>query len=97
MNASMKKIAIRRICADFTDDEATEIEMMEVALGIHRIKGKSDRDAKLINVAFMALKRATADYRHKTGKRYPDADELTQWLNSHESSSERIVREITAE
>ena len=81
MDHETNKPAIRRICADFVEDEATDIEMMEVTMGIHRIRGKADRDAKLIHVAFMALKRVTSEYQSITGKRYPTADELVQWMS----------------
>ena len=81
MDHETNKPAIRRICADFVEDEATDIEMMEVTIGIHRIRGKADRDAKLIHVAFMALKRVTSEYQSITGKRYPTADELIQWMS----------------
>ena len=81
MDHETNKPAIRRICADFVEDEATDIEMMEVTMGIHRIRGKADRDAKLIHVAFMALKRVTSEYQSITGKRYPTADELIQWMS----------------
>lgn len=81
MDQETNKPAIRRICADFVEDEATDIEMMEVTMGIHRIRGKADRDAKLIHVAFMALKRVTSEYQSITGKRYPTADELVQWMS----------------
>ena len=81
MDHETNKPAIRRICADFVEDEATDIEMMEVTIGIHRIRGKADRDAKLIHVAFMALKRVTSEYQSITGKRYPTADELVHWMS----------------
>ena len=81
MDHETNKPVIRRICADFVDDEATDIEMMEVTMGIHRLRGKADRDAKLIHVAFMALKRVTSEYQSITGKRYPTADELVQWMS----------------
>ena len=97
MDHEPNKPAIRRICADFVEDEATDIEMMEVALGIHRIRGKADRDAKLIHVAFMALKRATSEYRTKTGKRYPSADELVQWLSRPEANATTTYRELRPE
>lgn len=97
MDHETNKPVIRRICADFVEDEATDIEMMEVALGIHRIRGKADRDAKLIHVAFMALKRATSEYRTKTGKRYPTADELVQWLSRPEANATTTYRELRPE
>ena len=97
MDDRVKKTFVRRICADYADDEATDIEMMEVALGIHRIRGKTDRDAALINVAFLALKRATSEYRTKTGKRYPSVDELVQWMARPESNATTTYRELRPE
>ncbi|MBN6740373.1 hypothetical protein JKG47_07480 [Acidithiobacillus sp. MC6.1] len=94
MEQETHKPAIRRICADFVEDEATDIEIMEVALGIHRIRGKADRDAKLIHVAFMSLKRTTSEYRAKTGKRYPTADDLVQWMARPEVNATTTYREL---
>ena len=97
MDQETNKPAIRRICADFVEDEATDIEMMEVTLGIHRIRGKADRDAKLLHVAFTALKRVTSEYQSITGKRYPTADEIVQWLSRPEANATTAYRELRPE
>lgn len=72
---------VRRVCADIIGDDAVDLEIMEVSLGIQRIaKSKSDRDGLLIKAALLSLGRSVDEYRGITGIRHPEYDSFTHWL-----------------
>lgn len=78
-------IATRRVCADFTGDEAVDLEILEVSLGIGRIaKSKSDKDAYLLKAAVLALSNAINRYRQVTDRKYPDYNEIVSWMEAGE-------------
>lgn len=83
---------IRRICADFHDDQATEIDMLEVRIGIHRAaRSKSDRDKVLTDTALTALKHVVEAYSSLIGDKYPDYQTILGFLES--GTFERYVCE----
>jgi hypothetical protein len=72
---------VRRVSAEFIGDEATELELLEVSIGLGEAgKTKGERDARLVRLALMALKREIEACRTATGKRYPRHAELEDWL-----------------
>lgn len=73
---------VRRVCADIIGDDAVDLEIMEVSLGIQRIaRSKSDRDGLLIKAALRSLERSAERYRGITGIRHPEYDAFMEWLN----------------
>lgn len=73
----------RRICADFHEDRATEIDLLEVQIGIHRAtKSKSDRDRILCDTALLALESVIDAYRALIGEKYPLYEDIVEFLKS---------------
>ena len=76
----------RRVCADFIGDDATDLDILEVSLGIHRsARSKSDRDTLLLKASIVALTEAVHRYIKKTGVRYPDYEEFIAWMKNGET------------
>lgn len=77
------KPAMRRICADFHGNDATELDLLEVRLGIHRAaRSKGERDAALMELAIFSLKKHLDAYSGMIGDQYPDYQSLAGWLES---------------
>ena len=73
----------RRVCADFFDDPAVELDLLEVQLGINRAyRNKGERDAALIELAVLSLKKHVAAYSGLIGDKYPSCADVTAWLES---------------
>lgn len=86
MSKERDGMVARRICADFVGDEATDLDILEVSLGIHRsARSKSDRDTMLLKASIIALTEALQRYIQKTGIRYPDYEVFVQWLKDGET------------
>jgi len=80
---------VRRVCADMVGDDAVDLEILEVSLGIQRIaKSKGDRDGLLIKAAFVALGRAVEEYRSESGIRHPEYESFVEWLENNEKPHE---------
>ncbi|MBU2740023.1 hypothetical protein HJG40_14820 [Acidithiobacillus sp. ATCC 19703] len=80
---------VRRVCADILGDDAVDLEILEVSLGIQRIaKSKGDRDGMLIKAAFVALGCAVEDYRAESGVKHPEYDSFVEWLANNEKPQE---------
>lgn len=74
-------VPVRRVSAEFVGDEAVDLEIIEVSLGLNRIsRSKSDRDTKLMQVALASLKNSIEQYRSKSGERYPEFGNFAAWL-----------------
>lgn len=72
---------VRRVSAEYFGDDAVDLEIIEVTLGLNRIaRNKGDRDAKLMKVALSALRKAVEQYREESGERYPDFETFASWL-----------------
>ena len=73
----------RRICADFFDDPAVELDLLEVQLGINRAyRNKGERDTALMELAVLSLKKHIAAYSGLMGDKYPSYADVTAWLES---------------
>ena len=81
MAKNVAGIPIRRVSAEFSGDEAVDLEIIEVSLGLSRItRSKSERDTKLMQVALAALGKVVEQYRLKSGERYPEFGDFAAWL-----------------
>jgi hypothetical protein len=73
----------RRICADFFDDPAIELDLLEVQLGINRAyRNKGERDTALMELAVLSLKKHVAAYSGLNGDKYPSYADVAAWLES---------------
>ncbi len=89
MSKETDGMVARRVCADFLGDDATDLDILEVSLGIHRnARSKSDRDTMLLKAAIIALSEAVERYRKKTGTRHPEYQEFLQWMQNGEKTEE---------
>lgn len=85
-------IPVRRVSAEYFGDDAVDLEIMEVTLGLNRnSRNKGDRDTKLMKIAFSALRRAIEQYRMETGERYPDFDTFASWLGARPEGGENGI------
>jgi hypothetical protein len=76
-----QKPPVRRICADFHGEASVEVDMLEVQIGIHRAaRNKSERDAALMEIALLSLKKHVEAFSAMTGEKYPDYRLLAEWL-----------------
>ena len=83
LGALQDKPKIRRVCADFSDNEAVELDMLEVQIGINRAaRNKSERDAALMEPAFLSLRKHVEAYSGLVGDKYPNYQSLARWLES---------------
>ena len=81
MAKNVAGIPIRRVSAEFSGDEAVDLEIIEVSLGLSRVtRSKSERDTKLMQIALAALRKAVEQYRLESGERYPEFSEFAAWL-----------------
>ncbi|MGC8542138.1 MAG: hypothetical protein ACP5QA_16115 [Phycisphaerae bacterium] len=86
IDAIQSKPPVRRICADFHNEAAVEIDMMEVQIGIHRAaRNKSERDAVLMEIALLSLRKHIEAFSAITGDKYPDYQAIAGWLESGQS------------
>ncbi len=77
------KPPIRRVCADFHGSEAVELDILEARLGISRAaRNKGERDAVLMELAVLSLRKQVEAYSQQTGDLYPSYDSLASWLES---------------
>ena len=75
--------AYRRICADFREDQATEVDLLEVQIGIHRAaRSKSEKDRILMETALFALRTVVDAYCGLKGDKYPDYQDVLDFLAS---------------
>jgi len=73
----------RRICADFFDDPAVELDLLEVQLGINRAyRNKGERDTALMELAVLSLKKHVSAYSGLIGDKYPGHEDVAAWLES---------------
>lgn len=92
MAKNVAGIAVRRVSAEYFGDDAVDLEIMEVTLGLNRnVRNKGDRDAKLLKIAFLALRRAIEQYRRETGERYPDFDRFASRLGIRPEGEENGI------
>ena len=81
MAKNVAGIPIRRVSAEFSGDDAVDLEIIEVSLGLSRItRSKSERDAKLMQVALAALGKVIEQYRLESGERYPEFGDFAVWI-----------------
>lgn len=83
IDAIPSKPPIRRICADFQGEAAVEIDMLEVQIGINRAaRNKSERDAVLMEIALLSLRKHIDAFVVQSGDKYPDYRSIAHWLDS---------------
>lgn len=83
MDAIPSKPPIRRICADFQGEAAVEIDMLEVQIGINRAaRNRSERDAFMVELALLSLRKHMDAYIVLSGEKYPDYRNIANWLDS---------------
>ncbi|MBU2786495.1 hypothetical protein HAP93_12145 [Acidithiobacillus ferriphilus] len=89
-------VPVRRVSAEFIGDDAVDLEIIEVSLGLNRIsRSKSDRDTKLMQVALASLRNAIEQYRSKSGERYPEFVNFAVWLGIEaDGKEESTVSEL---
>lgn len=97
----MKNIAgvpVRRVSAEIFGDQAVDLEIMEVSLGLNRAtRSKGDRDAKLMTLALAALRKAVSQYSTENRVRYPELSEFSEWLGIQPETAEDAPEpEVTA-
>ncbi len=81
--------AVKRISGEFHGDDAVEMEIIEVSLGVSRIaRSKSDRDDLVLRAARFALTKTLALYRLETGERFPEYHDFLSWLTNGEYQRE---------
>ncbi|MEY2335192.1 hypothetical protein [Acidithiobacillus ferrianus] len=81
MAKNVAGIPIRRVSAEFSGDDAVDLEIIEVSLGLSRItRSKSERDTKLMQVALAALRKVIEQYRSESGERYPEFGDFAAWI-----------------
>jgi len=101
MSKETEGMVARRVYADFIGDDATDLDILEVSLGIHRnARSKSDRDSMLLKAAILALSEAVERYRKKTGTRHPEYQEFLQWMQNGEKTEtpeKEVVRLVPRE
>lgn len=97
----MKNVAgvpVRRVSAEIFGDQAVDLEIMEVSLGLNRAtRSKGDRDAKLVTLALAALRKAVSQYSAENRVRYPELGEFSEWLGIQpERSEDAQMTEVAA-
>ena len=97
----MKNIAgvpVRRVSAEIFGDQAVDLEIMEVSLGLNRAtRSKGDRDAKLMKLALAALRKAVSQFSTENRVRYPELGEFSEWLGIQPETVEDAPEpEVTA-
>jgi hypothetical protein len=86
IDAIPSKPPVRRICADFHKEAAVEVDMLEVQIGINRAaRNKTERDAVLMELALLSLRKHVAAFSAMTGDKYPDYQSIARWLESGET------------
>jgi len=81
MAKNVAGIPIRRVSAEFSGDDAVDLEIIEVSLGLSRAtRSKSERDTKLMQVALAALGKVIEQYRSERGERYPEFGDFAAWI-----------------
>ncbi|MHB8314503.1 MAG: hypothetical protein ACYDCW_02135 [Acidithiobacillus ferrivorans] len=91
MAKNIAGVPIRRVSAEFVGDDAVDLEIIEVSLGLNRIaRSKSERDTKLMQVALAALGKTIEQYRSFSGERYPEFSEFATWLGMKTNSAETM-------
>ena len=59
---------VRRVRAEFRDDEAAELEILEVMLRMGDVSStRIDTDTRMVRLAFQALERVIGDFSARTG------------------------------
>ena len=80
----MKNIAgipVRRVSAEVFGDQAVDLEIMEVSLGLNRTtRSKGERDTKLMQLALAALRKTVSQYSAEHQVRYPELSDFSNWL-----------------
>lgn len=96
----MKNIAgvpVRRVSAEIFGDQALDLEIMEVSLGLNRAtRNKGDRDARLLTLALAALRKAVSQYSTENRVRYPELGEFSEWLGIHHENAEDATEQEMA-
>lgn len=81
---SMKKKErkrVKRLSAELVDDDVTDVEILETILRSSEMGStKIERDTALIKLSIKALSRVVRDCSKKTGKRFPDASDVAEYL-----------------
>ncbi len=81
IDAIPSKPPVRRVCADFHGEAAVEVDMLEVQIGINRAaRNKSERDAVLMELALLSLRKHISAFSALTGDKYPDYQSIAKWL-----------------
>jgi hypothetical protein len=82
------KPPVRRICADFQKEAAVEVDMLEVQIGINRAaRNKTERDAVLMELALLSLRKHVEAFSSMTGDKYPDYQAIARWLESGDAAT----------
>lgn len=72
---------VKRLSAELVDDDVTDVEILETILRSSEMGStKIERDTALIKLSIKALSRVVRDYSKKTGKRFPDALDVAEYL-----------------
>lgn len=73
----------RRIVADLHNEDAIELDVLEAKLGINRaVRSKGERDAAIVDIALLSLKKHVEAYSGLTGNKYPSYTDIAAWLES---------------
>lgn len=82
------KPPVRRVCADFHGEAAVEVDMLEVQIGINRAaRNKSERDAVLMEIALLSLRKHVEAFSALTGDKYPDYQSVVRWLETDQKKN----------
>lgn len=81
----MANVMTRRVSADVIGDDAVELGILELSLGIQQIaKSKSDKDSLLMKAAFASLSSTLEQYQVEHDVKYPDFADFMKWLTGKE-------------
>lgn len=76
----MKSAPVRKIAAEIEGDSAISFDVIKIALQLDRSCPKRDGDAKLIQIALLALENAMRRYETQMNKKYPTMRQLEDFL-----------------
>lgn len=98
MAKNISGVPVRRVSAEFTGDDAIDIEVIEVSLGLSRaVRSKVDKDALLMKYAIAALNSALTRYKSESGEKYPEADRFGVWLGIAPESGRAVDEDVKEE
>ncbi|RME59376.1 hypothetical protein D6779_04540 [Candidatus Parcubacteria bacterium] len=76
----MSEVKVRKIVTELNGESVISFEVLKAALQLNEVQPKREGDAKLIEIALLALENALDRYETQMNKKYPSAQQLEAFL-----------------